>query len=444
MTLGGRPKFWGNSYSYDAWGNLLQKTPAQGHCSGENLSVTVGANNQLHGGYTYDDAGNMIHDATANLDYRYDPENRMMGTGGFTYTGACPECSRRDADGNRVEKANGTTGTLYWYMTPGIVAESDLTGNLQSEYIFFDGERVARRDFPDNAVSYYFSDHLKTASVVTDSAGNIKSESDYYPWGGELQFSNNDSNHYKFTGKERDAETGLDYFGARYYSNGLGRFITPDWAAKAAAVPYADFADPQSLNLYTYVRNVPTSKVDVDGHCLEDACVVEAGVAVSFLVIATAQYLSMPSTQRSLSSAAAAASSTIRGWFHKNPPSTPTTGVKTQTPPSTATTGVNTQTPPSTETTGVNTQNPPTTSNAGTVSTSTGTTKTGSIYVVPGTGTKSGKPYVGRHNKPNPGQTRKSNDGRDRNQAEVVDNYPANDTQAGRVKEQEQIDQRGG
>lgn len=93
--------------------------------------------------------------------------------------------------------------------------------------------------------------------------------SDYYPWGGELQFVNNDSNHYKFTGKERDTESGLDYFGARYYSNGLGRFITPDWAAKAAAVPYAEFADPQSLNLYSYVRNIPTVKVDADGH---DGC----------------------------------------------------------------------------------------------------------------------------------------------------------------------------
>jgi RHS repeat-associated protein len=58
----------------------------------------------------------------------------------------------------------------------------------------------------------------------------------------------------------------LDYFGARYYSNGLARFITPDWAAKATAVPYAEFADPQSLNLYSYVRNVPTTKFDADGH----------------------------------------------------------------------------------------------------------------------------------------------------------------------------------
>ncbi|HJX85579.1 MAG TPA: RHS repeat-associated core domain-containing protein, partial [Candidatus Angelobacter sp.] len=151
-------------------------------------------------------------------------------------------------------------------MTPGIVAESDLVGNLKTEYVFFDGERVARRDFPAGNVSYYFSDHLKTASVVTDASGAILDESDYYPWGGELPFTNNLDNHYKFTGKERDTETGLDYFGARYYSNGLGRFITPDWAAKASAVPYADFADPQSLNLYTYVRNIPTTRVDADGH----------------------------------------------------------------------------------------------------------------------------------------------------------------------------------
>jgi RHS repeat-associated protein len=87
-----------------------------------------------------------------------------------------------------------------------------------------------------------------------------------------LQLVANDSNHYKFTGKERDSETGLDYFGARYYSNGLGRFITPDWAAKATAVPYAEFADPQSLNLYSYVRNVPTTKYDADGHCPGDDC----------------------------------------------------------------------------------------------------------------------------------------------------------------------------
>jgi RHS repeat-associated protein len=71
---------------------------------------------------------------------------------------------------------------------------------------------------------------------------------------------------YKFTGKERDSESGLDNFGARYDSSSLGRFMSPDWSAVVAPVPYANYSDPQSLNLYTYVRNNPLSLRDLDGH----------------------------------------------------------------------------------------------------------------------------------------------------------------------------------
>ena len=70
-----------------------------------------------------------------------------------------------------------------------------------------------------------------------------------------------------FTGKERDAESGLDYFGARYFSGGMGRFTSPDWLASPAPVPYGDFSDPQTLNLFSYARNNPLSLVDPDGHC---------------------------------------------------------------------------------------------------------------------------------------------------------------------------------
>jgi len=69
-----------------------------------------------------------------------------------------------------------------------------------------------------------------------------------------------------FTGKERDAETGLDYFGARHYGWALGRFLSPDWAAKPEAVPYSDLHNPQNLNLYGYVRNKPMAHVDENGH----------------------------------------------------------------------------------------------------------------------------------------------------------------------------------
>jgi RHS repeat-associated protein len=71
---------------------------------------------------------------------------------------------------------------------------------------------------------------------------------------------------YKFTGKERDTESGNDYFGARYYSSAMGRFMSPDWSAKEEPVPYAKLDDPQSLNLYAYVRNNPLIRVDADGH----------------------------------------------------------------------------------------------------------------------------------------------------------------------------------
>src|SRR5205807_1610093 len=131
----GHTEYWGNSYSYDAWGNLNQKQVTK--CSAENLSVTVNANNQLQGGSSYDTAGNMMRDNNGT-NYTYDQENRITGAAGITYT--------YDVDGNRVEKSHGTTpptGTIYWYMSLGIIGESDLAGNLQSEYVFFDGERVA-------------------------------------------------------------------------------------------------------------------------------------------------------------------------------------------------------------------------------------------------------------------------------------------------------------
>src|SRR5260370_3157531 len=77
MTVNNKTKYWGNSYGYDAWGNLLSKSVTK--CSGENLSVTAAANNQLQGGYTYDAAGNMTYDATSGLNYSYDQENRITG-----------------------------------------------------------------------------------------------------------------------------------------------------------------------------------------------------------------------------------------------------------------------------------------------------------------------------------------------------------------------------
>jgi RHS repeat-associated protein len=75
-----------------------------------------------------------------------------------------------------------------------------------------------------------------------------------------------DSTPLYYTGKERDTESGNDFFGARYYASTTGRFLSPDWSAQEEPVPYAKLDNPQTLNLYAYVLNNPLSAVDPGGH----------------------------------------------------------------------------------------------------------------------------------------------------------------------------------
>ena len=195
--------------------------------------------------------------------YTYDAENRITAGAGVTYT--------YDADGRRVKKSSGTN---YWYGPGGsILAETDSSGNW-TNYIFFAGQRLARnvpQAHKAADIKYYITDHLHSTAMFVDKAGTtsaIQDDNDFYPWGGVVTGvgKTTSTNHYKFTAKERDTESQLDYFGARYYANATGRFMSPDWAAKPVTVPYAQFGDPQSLNLYSYVRNSPIVRIDYDGH----------------------------------------------------------------------------------------------------------------------------------------------------------------------------------
>jgi len=254
----GTANSWANQYQYDPWGNLLQKVQIP-NWPGEALGVTVNGNNQVTS-WCYDAAGNVVgSSACPSFTNIYDGQNRL--TSAQNNTGITTSYDY-DANGQRVKKSNGSTNTLYWYGPGGeVLEETDLSGNLQNEYVFFGGKRIARYS-ATNGYSYYFADHLGSADVVTDASGNIKEESDYYPFGGERIVTDlGIDNRYKFTGKERDPETGCDYFGARYYCNPIGRFITPD------SIAYSGLDDPQSLNLYSYVGGHPTSMIDPDGHC---------------------------------------------------------------------------------------------------------------------------------------------------------------------------------
>ena len=159
---------------------------------------------------------------------------------------------------------------LYWYDAAGqVLAETDSRGNAVDNYVYCNGVSIAKLHIEPGPTyySYYVRDHLGTTRMITDQAGNVCYDADYFPWGQEQHvFVNSCPQNYKFSGKERDIESGNDYFGARYYSSSMGRFLSPDWSAKEEPVPYAKLDNPQTLNLYDYMRNNPLGGIDTDGH----------------------------------------------------------------------------------------------------------------------------------------------------------------------------------
>jgi RHS repeat-associated protein len=115
-------------------------------------------------------------------------------------------------------------------------------------------------------------DHLGTPRMVVDKSGSLAGvkRHDYLPFGEELSagtggrattqgYSATDNVRQKFTSKERDAETNLDFFGARYYSSGQGRFTSVDFAG-------ATLTTPQGFNRYQYCLNNPLRYIDPDGN----------------------------------------------------------------------------------------------------------------------------------------------------------------------------------
>ncbi|MGA8368162.1 MAG: RHS repeat-associated core domain-containing protein, partial [Candidatus Acidiferrales bacterium] len=215
------------------------------------FSQSVTSTNQVSG-FTYDVAGNLAG-IPGGGSYTYDAENHLTSAAGVAYT--------YDGDGERVEKSNGE---IYWYTSGGeVLDETDLSGNLTSEYIFFGGARIARRDGSGN-VFYYLTDHLGSSREIVEAGQTTACyDADFYPFGGERAYTNTCQQNYKFTGKERDPESGLDDFEARYYGSSIARFTSPD-------DPFVGWQlnDPQSLNLYAYVQDNPINDVDPTGHCL--------------------------------------------------------------------------------------------------------------------------------------------------------------------------------
>ena len=211
-------------------------------------------------GYSYDAAGNVINDGVHS--YTYDAENRVIAVNGGSTASYV-----YDSLGRRAEKITNGLKIDYVY---------DLSGHASAEwcnacgaytgwgtiYIYLGGRLLAQ--YKNSTTHFYHQDHLGSTRLVSGVDQSIADNLDYMPYGEQI-IGGSLATH-KLTGKERDDESGLDYFGARYYASASGRWMSPDWAAKPTTVPYAVFGDPQSLNLYAYVRNSPIVRMDADGH----------------------------------------------------------------------------------------------------------------------------------------------------------------------------------
>jgi RHS repeat-associated protein len=230
-----------------------------------NNRMTTGAQGGVFG---YDGRGNVNAEAGAASGanpamYLYDAENRLLAY--CAQGGTCTTATSGavvfvyDADGRRVRK--GTVTFVY-----------DANGQLAAEY--------------GNAGSapgtiYLSTDALGSTRLVSDGSGNEIARRDYYPFGEEImstvgngracavpstcptlsKYGADPAESLRFTGKERDAETGLDYFGARYFSGAQGRFTSPD----PTFLVFNKLFNPQRWNLYSYALNNPFRYIDPDG-----------------------------------------------------------------------------------------------------------------------------------------------------------------------------------
>ncbi len=218
---------WGQSFTYDGFGNLLNQTVTKGSAPSMSLLVSGITNRITSAGFAYDGNGNLT--AAPGMTMTYDVENRLATAGGEQYA--------YGPDSRRVWKrfANGTEELNFY----GITGEK-LTGAHSYEY--FAGRLIRM----DNQV------------VWRDRLGSVRANGStrmsYFPYGGERTVTGNGTE--KFGTYYRDA-TGLDYAEQRYYASNWGRFNRPD-PYRASGGP----SDPGSWNRYAYVQGDPVNWID--------------------------------------------------------------------------------------------------------------------------------------------------------------------------------------
>ncbi len=210
---------WSRSFGYDPYGNMWVSayTGIAPNGSMPTSNVYGAATNRINGG-SYDAAGNQT--VVTGTTLTYDAESRVKTA---VQGGIGAETFSYDGEGRRVQKSiSGGATTTFVYDAMGQLAAKYTSGGSTT---------------PPCQTCYISWDHLGSTRMVTDQSGNVVARHDYLPFGEEVlagqatrqaKWGVNDAVVQKFTAKERDSESGLDYFGARYYGSALGRFTSPD------------------------------------------------------------------------------------------------------------------------------------------------------------------------------------------------------------------------
>ena len=261
-------------WQYDAFGN--RTVNYNGSCSSAPAPLVYPTSNQVPSALLgYDAAGDVTADAGAGNTYLYDAEGRICAVSGKTAFGVTVMTGYvYDAEGQRVTKGP----ISVWSCDPTVsglqtASESDYVigpggeqltemGNGATTWVhtnvFANGELFATYDH--DGLHFYANDWLGNRRVQTDYAGVPEQTCTNLPFGDSLVCSDSlaTPTEHHFTGKERDTESGNDYFGARYFGSSMGRMMSPDPIG-------GDMTNPQSLNKYAYALNNPLRFTDPTG-----------------------------------------------------------------------------------------------------------------------------------------------------------------------------------
>ncbi|HEY3103764.1 MAG TPA: BPSL0067 family protein, partial [Pyrinomonadaceae bacterium] len=250
---------WSQTNGYDQYGNRWIDL------GGGNQSLYFNTSNNRISGWSYDSSGDLLNDGVHA--YAYDAEGKIKTVDAVT-------AYVYDGEGHRVKKLVGENTRFIYGVGGQLITEFDATtGNLKKEYIYGGATVITIEPTAvnSNGTQYTTSDSLGSPRVITNSSASVVSRHDYLPYGEELGagvggrttgmgFSVADGNRKKFTGYERDTETGLDFAQARYYSSTQGRFSSPDPFQGSATV-----SNPQTFNRYVYCGNNPVNSFDPSG-----------------------------------------------------------------------------------------------------------------------------------------------------------------------------------